>query len=216
MFTGIVEGIGTVTAFSRHGSGARVEIDAGPLAAGLRLGDSIAADGACLTVSRLGGSRLQADLSAETLRRTTLGGLRIGSRLNLERPLRMEDRLGGHLVTGHIDGVGQVAARTPAGGGEVWRFRYPHPLAPLLVEKGSVAVDGISLTVAALGPATFEVALIPHTLRETALHAKRPGAAVNLEADLIGKYVARLALPGGHSAAGRGLTLETLQEHGFA
>lgn len=216
MFTGIVEGIGTVTAFSRRGSGAVAEIDAGPLAAGFRLGDSLAVDGACLTVTRLAGSRLSADLSAETLRRTTLGGLRPGSRVNLERPLRPADRLGGHLVTGHIDGVGRVEARTPAGSGELWRFRYPPALASLLAEKGSVAVDGISLTIAALGPATFEAALIPHTIRETALHAKRPGAAVNLEADLIGKYVARLARPEGRPAAGGGLTLELLQEHGFA
>lgn len=214
VFTGIIEGIGTVAALARQGRGGRVEIEAGPLAADLRLGDSIAVDGACLTVTALGGRRFAADLSPESLRRTTLGGLRPGDRVNLERPLRLQDRLGGHLVTGHIDAVGTIAARIPQEVGERWRIRYPQPLAGLLVPKGSVAVDGISLTLAAVAATTFDLALIPFTLRQTTLPGKRPGAAVNLEADLLGKYAARRA---GDPAAGTaGLTLATLQEHGYA
>ncbi|MBI4536752.1 MAG: riboflavin synthase [candidate division NC10 bacterium] len=216
MFTGIIEGIGTVTAYMRQGAEGRVEIDGGPLAAGLRLGDSIAVDGACLTVSVLAGERFTADLSVETLQRTTLGRLRAGSRVNLERPLRLEDRLGGHLVTGHIDAVGRIAARTPEGAGERLRVRYPQALARLLAPKGSVAVDGISLTVAALTTTMMDFALIPYTIRQTTLAEKRPGAPVNLEADLVGKYVARLA--GGSSQADRpeGVTMAKLREYGFA
>jgi riboflavin synthase len=216
MFTGIIESIGTVTAFSRRGTGGRVECDAGALAASLHLGDSVAVDGACLTVNALSGTRFTADLSLETLQRTTLGGLRVGSRVNLERPLRLEDRLGGHLVTGHVDAVGQIAARVPEGAGERLRIRYLPALTSLLVPKGSVAVDGISLTIAALTSTVMDIALIPYTIRQTTLAAKRPGAAVNLEADLVGKYVARLA--GGSPAAERpgGLTLEKLREYGYA
>jgi len=216
MFTGIIEGIGTVTTLSRRSRGGRVEVEAGPLADGLRLGDSIAVDGACLTVAVLRGGRFAADISPESLRRTTLGRLRSGSRVNLERPVRPEDRLGGHLVTGHVDAVGEVAARIPQGVGELWRFRAPRGLGGLLVAKGAVAVDGISLTVAAVAADTFEIALIPFTLRHTTLPGKRTGAAVNLETDLVGKYVARLAA--GHDAAGRdgGITLAMLQEHGYA
>jgi riboflavin synthase len=216
MFTGIIEGIGTVTGRSRHGEGGRLECDAGRLAAGLSPGDSIAVDGACLTVSARSGTRFTADLAAETLRRTTLGSLRAGSRVNLERAVRLEDRLGGHLVSGHVDGIGRITARRPEGTGERLGIRYPASLAPFLVPKGSVAVDGISLTVAALTATTLEIAVIPYTLRETTLPAKRPGAAVNLEADLAGKYLARRA---GHPPAvahPEGVSLTTLQEHGYA
>jgi riboflavin synthase len=216
MFTGIIEGIGTVTAVIRRGAGGRLECDAGALAAGLRPGDSIATDGACLTVTALSGTRFTADLSAETLLRTTLGRLRVGSRVNLERPLKLGDRLGGHLVTGHIDAVGVIAARTARGTWETLCIRYPAPLAPLLVPKGSVAVDGISLTVAALTPTTLEIALIPYTIRETTLNQKRPGSAVNLEADLAGKYMARLAGRPSQANATGGVTLAKLQEHGYA
>jgi riboflavin synthase len=216
MFTGIIEGIGTVTAVGRRGAGGWVECDAGALAAGLRLGDSVATDGACLTVTALSGARFTADLSTETLRRTTLGRLRIGSRVNLERSVRLGDRLGGHLVTGHVDAVGQIAARTSRGAWETLRIRYPAALAPLLVPKGSVAVDGISLTVAALAGTALDIALIPHTIRETALIEKRPGSAVNLEADLVGKYVAHLTGRPPQAERTEGVTLAKLQEHGYA
>ncbi|MGE5850193.1 MAG: riboflavin synthase [Candidatus Methylomirabilota bacterium] len=233
MFTGIIEAIGTVQGFSRQGEGARVRIGAGALAEGLRLGDSVAVEGACLTVTALRGDGFSADLSVETLARTTLGRLRAGMRVNLERPLRLGDRLGGHLVSGHVDAVGQIVERTPQGDGEFMRIRFPRELEPLLVMKGSIAVDGISLTVAELSRDTFGVAIIPHTLEHTTLSDKRAGDAVNLEADLLGKHVARLLTlragvslrAGGVSEpeAGRGdatrqggLTLAMLQEHGFA
>lgn len=242
VFTGIIEAIGTVREISRQGEGARVRIGAGVLAEGLRIGESIAVEGACLTVTALGGDGFSADLSLETLARTTLGRLRAGARVNLERPLRLGDRLGGHLVTGHVDAVGQIVERAPQGDGEFIRVRFPWALEPLLVMKGSVAVDGISLTVAELSRDTFGVAIIPHTLKHTTLSDKRVGDPVNLEADLLGKHVARLfALRAGESAgpaatpeggvseleagaeAGRmnatgqrGLTLALLQEHGFA
>jgi riboflavin synthase len=216
MFTGIIESIGTVREYAPRGDGARVHIWAGPLADGLRVGDSIAADGACLTVTALRGEGFTSDLSAETLNRTTLGRLRAGTRVNMERPLRLGDRLGGHLVTGHVDAVGQVADRTPQGDGEFWRFRFPEDLAPLLVLKGSIAVDGISLTVAELSGDTFGVALIPHTLHHTTLGGKRVGDPVNLEADLLGKHVARLLAGRLDSLGQGGLTLAFLEEHGFA
>jgi len=216
MFTGIIEGIGTVRECTRKPGGAWAHIGAGALGEGLRVGDSIAVDGACLTVTSVKGDGFTCDLSAETLDRTTLGTLRGGSRVNLERPLRLGDRLGGHLVTGHVDAVGEVAGRTPQGDGESWRFRFPQDLAPLLVMKGSIAVDGISLTVAELSRDAFGVALIPHTLRHTTLGSKRVGDPVNLETDLLGKHVARL-LAGRPDAMGQGgLTLAFLKEHGFA
>src|SRR3970040_1990482 len=192
MFTGIIEVIGTVQEFSRQGDGARVHIGAGPLAEGLRLGESIAVEGACLTVTALRGNGFAADLSVETLKRTTLGRLRAGARVNLERPLRLGDRLGGHLVTGHVDGVGQLAERVLQGDGYFIRIRFPRELGSLLVMKGSIAVDGISLTVAELSRDAFGVAIIPHTLEHTTLRNKRVGDPVNLEADLLGKHVARL------------------------
>ncbi len=216
VFTGIIEAVGTVREFARKPSGARIHVQAGALAEDLRLGESIAVDGACLTVTTVKGDGFRCDLSAETLHRTTLGMLRVGSGVNLERPLRLDDRLGGHLVTGHVDAVGEVAGRVPQGDGEFWRFRFPQELAPLLVMKGSIAVDGISLTVAELSPDTFGVALIPHTLRHTTLGSKHPGSLVNLEADLLGKHVARL-LAGRLNAIGQGgLTVAFLEEHGFA
>ncbi len=216
MFTGIIEAIGTVREYTPKPGGAKARIEAGPLTEGLRLGDSIAVDGACLTVTTVKGEGFTCDLSAETLDRTTLGTLRAGSRVNLERPLRLGDRLGGHLITGHVDAVGEVVGRTPQGDGEFWRFRFPQELAPLLVMKGSIAVDGISLTVAELSRDTFGVALIPHTLRHTTLGSKRVGGPINLEADLLGKHVARL-LAGRPDAKGQGgLTLAFLEEHGFA
>lgn len=246
MFTGIIEAIGTVRECTRRPGGAWAHIGAGPLAEGLRMGDSIAVDGACLTVTALRGDGFTCDLSTETLDHTTLGTLRAGSRVNLERPLRLGDRLGGHLVSGHVDAIGEVAGRTSRGpasssgemDGEFWRFRFPQDLAPLLAMKGSIAVDGISLTIAELTPDTFGVALIPHTLHHTTLGGKRVGDPVNLETDLLGKHVARLlALRAGgpslragglsepeagpeagrlDSMGQRGLTLAFLEEHGFA
>jgi riboflavin synthase len=216
MFTGIIESIGTVREYSQHPLGARARIAAAGVAAELRAGDSIAVDGACLTVTAVSREGFGCDLSAETLARTTLGQLRAGTRVNLERPLRLGDRLGGHFVTGHVDAVGQIAGRVPQGNGEFLRVGFPRMLAPLLVMKGSIAVDGISLTVAELTEDTLGVALIPYTLEGTTLSQKRAGDAVNLEADLLGKYVARFLGERQTHKPNGGLTLSVLQEHGLA
>ena len=206
VFTGIVEGQGTVTAlrFAPDRSAATVEVEAGWLDGTLRVGDSVAVNGCCLTVTGLPepgtGGGFAADVMAETLRRTALGRLRSGAIVNLERPLALGDRLGGHLVQGHVDGLGRVLERRPGGqGSEVLRFRLDPGLARYLVAKGSVAVDGVSLTVAAVGPDWFEVALIPHTLAVTTLGGLAAGGEVNLEADVLAKYVERLLQP--HAAA---------------
>jgi riboflavin synthase len=214
VFTGIIEAIGTVRRLTRQGAGGRVEI-AAAVADGLRLGESIAVDGACLTVAAQSAGGFTADLSAETLSRTTIGRLRAGERVNLERPLRVGDRLGGHLLTGHVDAVGPLLQRSVQGEGAVVRFKFPAALAALVVEKGSIAVDGISLTVAAVGTDFVDVALIPVTLQGTTLGEKRVGASVNLEMDLIGKYVRRLGQER-PALSGREVTWALLKENGFA
>lgn len=199
MFTGIVEELGHVAAVENLSGAARLTIRGGPAAEGLSRGDSIAVSGACLTVVGVAGATFTADVMGETLRRTTLGALAPGSPVNLERAMRLDGRLGGHLVQGHVDAVGAVVSRTPADHWEVVRFAAPPPLARYLVEKGSVAVDGVSLTVSATagdagprGESWFEVGLIPTTLELTTLGGLRPGSGVNLEADVIAKYVERL------------------------
>ncbi len=191
MFTGIVEELGTVVALERKGEAARLTVSAKGVIDDLRPGESIAVDGVCLTVVTRLGQTFSADLSPETLHRSTLGGLKAGDRVNLERPLRFGDRLGGHLVLGHVDGVGTIVQVTPSGDGYLFRFAYPPELEGLLVFKGSIAVDGISLTIAGLEPGFFSVAVIPHTFQVTTLGVKGVGAKVNLEADILGKYVAK-------------------------
>ena len=196
MFTGIIEELGSVRAIDRRKGGARLEIGASKVLADVRAGDSIAVNGCCLTVLDRGDGWWAADAVIETLERTALGALERDDPVNLERPLRLSDHLGGHLVQGHVDAVGHVAARTPlADGSTRFTFSAPPDALRYVVEKGSVAVDGISLTVAALGDDSFDVAVIPHTLAVTTLGHKDPGAAVNLEADLIAKYVERLLVP---------------------
>jgi riboflavin synthase len=208
MFTGIVEGLGRVVALALApgGGGARLEVEAPWLDGGLRPGDSVAVDGCCLTVTELAGGRFAADVMAESLRRTALGRLRPGDQVNLERPLALGERLGGHIVQGHVDGLGRVLSRAPLGHGpggeqsEEIRIGLDDPeLGRYLVVKGSVAVNGVSLTVADAGSGWFTVALIPHTLSATNLGRLRQGDAVQLEVDVLAKYVERLldAVPGG-------------------
>jgi riboflavin synthase len=197
MFTGIVEGTGTVTglAAAAGGGGARLEVEAAWLAGELRPGESVAVNGCCVTVAEATPAGFAADLVAETLRRTALGGLTAGARVNLERPLPLGGRLGGHLVQGHVDGVAEVLERTPVGDGEEVRIELPPQLGRYVVEKGSIAVDGVSLTVAGVGPGWFAVALVPHTLAVTTLGDRRPGDPVQLEVDVVAKYVERLVAP---------------------
>ena len=196
MFTGIIEELGRVRAIDRREGGARLEIAASTVLADARPGDSIAVNGCCLTVVDRGDGWWAADAVIETLERTALGSLERDDSVNLERPLRLSDHLDGHLVQGHVDAVGQVAARRPlADGSTRFTFSAPADVLRYVVEKGSVAVDGISLTVAALGDEAFDVAIIPHTLAVTTLGQRDPGAVVNVEADLIAKYVERLLVP---------------------
>ena len=196
MFTGIVEGTGTVAAVAvaDGGGGARLEVEAPFLAGDLRLGESVAVNGCCLTVAEPTSGGFAADLVAETLRRTALGGLAAGDAVNLERPLALGGRLGGHLVQGHVDGVARVLERKPVGEGEEVRVELPPDLERYVVEKGSIAVDGVSLTVAGVGPGWFAVALVPHTLEVTTLGRRRPGDPVQLEVDVVAKYVERLVV----------------------
>ena len=201
MFTGLVEGLGTVLAAREEGGGRVLEIDLGPLAEGAGLGDSVCLGGACMTVDALDGSVAAFRVSPESLRRTTLGALEPGGRVNLERSLRVGDRLGGHFLSGHVDGLGELLAIEQQQDYAEYAIGFPPGFAPLLVPKGSVGVEGVSLTVASLAADRFVVALIPETLRRTTLGGLQPGAALNLEGDLLGKYVLRaLALAEGAPA----------------
>jgi riboflavin synthase len=204
MFTGIVEGTGTVAALAvaADGGGARLEVEAPWLAGDLRLGESVAVNGCCVTVAAPVAAGFAADLVAETLRRTALGGLAAGDRVNLERPMALGGRLGGHLVQGHVDGVARIIGRTAVGDGEEVRVELPGALERYVVEKGSIAVDGVSLTVAGVGPGWFAVALVPHTLEVTTLGDRRPGDPVQLEVDVVAKYVERLVTPMTAGASG--------------
>lgn len=192
MFTGIVETAGIVRALVHSDGAARLVVEAGDFLDGARIGDSIAVNGVCVTITRTGGPLFEADLGAETLRRTTLGQLRPGVRVNLERPLAVGDRLGGHLVQGHVDGVGRVLERRQEGQGWWVEIAVPAALARYVVEKGSITVDGVSLTVASAGAERFGVSLIPHTCEVTTLGHLQADAYVNLEVDVLAKYVERL------------------------
>ena len=192
MFTGIVGEMGTIEAISATPGGARLRLAAPATAPECAVGDSVAIDGCCLTAVEVDDGALEFDAVAETLRRTTLGDLRAGDQVNVEAAMRMGDRLGGHWVQGHVDGVGQVTAVAPDGDGVRVTFSAPEAVARYTIEKGSVCVAGVSLTVAAYDDDGFTVALIPHTRAVTTLGALEPGTRVNLEADLVGKYVERL------------------------
>jgi riboflavin synthase len=196
MFTGIVTALGTVRAVTPLGEGRdmRLVIAAPwPDTAQILLGASIACSGCCLTAVEVGPDWFAADASAETLARTTMGEWRVGTRVNLERSLRLGDELGGHLVSGHVDGVGEALSSEPENASVRWRFRVPGALARFIAVKGSVAVDGVSLTVNAVEGDTFAVNVIPHTAAVTRFAALRPGEAVNIEIDTLARYVARLA-----------------------
>ena len=193
MFTGLIEDVGKVSRWRAGAEGGELIFEAALLARGASPGDSIAVNGCCLTVVRKTGRRLAVDVSPETLRRTNLGDLREGHGVNLERPLRVGDRLGGHWVTGHVDALGQITRVDPSGDFTVFRFRTPASVGRLLVPKGSIAVDGISLTVNECTSRSFSVAIIPFTLAHTNLQTRGVGDRVNLEADIIGKYVLQSA-----------------------
>jgi riboflavin synthase len=191
MFTGLIADLGTVTAFERDDAGARLRI-ASALAAEIAHGDSVAVNGVCLTATAIDEQDFQAQVMNETLERSSLGRLRAGARVNLELPLRAHDRLGGHIVQGHVDGTGTVCAIREEGFARVVEIEVDPQLARYMVEKGSLAVDGVSLTVSALSEGSFAVSLIPETLERTGLGELEAGATVNIEVDILAKHVERL------------------------
>jgi riboflavin synthase len=192
VFTGIVEELGVVEALEDQGDAIRLTVRGPHVTVDARLGDSISVNGCCLTVAARDGETFTADVMRETLDKTSLGVLEPGSRVNLERAVTAQTRLGGHIVQGHVDGTGQVLRRTPSEHWELVEISLPGELARYLVDKGSITVDGISLTVVTAGPASFTVSLIPETLARTTLGVKQEGDPVNLEVDVIAKYVERL------------------------
>jgi riboflavin synthase len=215
MFTGIIERVGSIASINKSPAGCVVQIAAADLVPELKQGDSIAVNGVCLTVVCLSAQTFTADLSTETLQRTTFSSLHAGDLVNLERPLAANGRLDGHFVQGHVDGVGRIASRRKEADTVTVGVAYPPELAPYFVEKGSVAVDGISLTIAALSQASFEVAIIPFTLEHTNLKKAQPGDPVNLEADILAKYIRRFLDTQAPAPAKGRLTLEGLKEDGF-
>lgn len=214
MFTGLVEEMGKVERISPKGGGKELVISAERVLQGTHIGDSISINGACLTVTWIEGNRFAVDLSPETLRRSNLNDLSLGDMVNLERPLRLSDRLGGHLILGHVDEVGRVVSTRREGESILITIRVSPDGMRYIVEKGSVCIDGVSLTIAAVRTDSFDIALIPHTLKVTTLGLKGPGDRVNVEYDIIGKYVERLLTINGR-ANGGGVTREFLREHGF-
>ena len=217
MFTGIIEEIGTVRRIERGAAGARLTIAAKTVLGGTKLGDSIATNGVCLTVVAMTADSFSADVMAESLRRSSLGALQSGSPVNLERAMPLNGRFGGHIVSGHIDGTGPIASQKREDNA-VWLTVHTSPsLLRYIVEKGSIAIDGVSLTVAAVDQTGFSVSIIPHTGAQTILLDKKPGETVNLECDVIGKYVEKLLTPysPAEKSASSSITMEFLAQHGF-
>lgn len=214
MFTGIVEELGTVKQVVSGSAWGQIEIAGQKVLEGTKLGDSIAVNGVCLTVTNLRSDSFTADVMAETMRRSNLGSLKKGDQVNLERAMAADGRFGGHMVSGHIDGTG-VISQMKQEGNAVWvTVDTSEELMRLIVEKGSIAIDGISLTVAKEMPGAFQVSIIPHTGEETTLLKKKTGAVVNLENDMIGKYVEKL-MRKEPEGGGSSLTLDFLKQHGF-
>jgi riboflavin synthase len=220
MFTGIIEGLGTITAIHPSGQGSRFSITSDFDLTGTRIGDSIAVNGACLTAVSLQGRRFTVDVSPETLKRSVLGQIKIGEPVNLERALRLSDRLDGHLVSGHVDGIGILRERKTLANAIVITTSVPESLSRYMIEKGSVAVDGTSLTINRCDSTSFDVSIIPHTAGLTTIGMKKAGDAVNIETDMIGKFVERFVSnrdPGNRKAdePGGGIDMALLAKSGF-
>lgn len=214
MFTGIIEELGSIERVEPHPPGIRLGIRCRTVIADATEGASISVNGVCLTAVNLGGNGFSADVSPESLERSTLGSLRVGSFVNLERPLSPSGRLGGHIVQGHVDATGEVLSLELLGEGNWWlRVRYPDSIDRYLVEKGSVAIDGISLTIAAIEDRAFAATIIPHTYSSTIVHGYRAGTKVNLECDVLAKYVEKMLGPLGQRRSG--LTFDRLREMGY-
>lgn len=218
MFTGIIEGLGTITGVRRAGESKVITVNAGFYLSGTKLGDSIAVNGACLTAVSIDGPVFSVDVSPETLLVSTLDRVGTGDRVNIERALRLSDRLDGHLVSGHVDGQGKIVSKKDLGRSLVVRIDVPEILLRCMIKKGSVAVDGISLTINELDRSGFSVAIIPHTAKMTTIGLKKPGDTVNIETDIIGKYIKQFLLygkGGKKEPASRGIDMEFLAGTGF-
>lgn len=216
MFTGIIESVGTLVSMQPKGGDKRIRLDVRKLDMGdVQLGDSIAVNGVCLTVIEFGDSWFAADVSNESLSVTTLGDLQAGSPVNLEKALLPTTRLGGHLVSGHVDGVGKVVDRRSDGRSERFTIEFPDSLKRYIAAKGSICVQGISLTVNAVDENRFSLNIVPHTLQETNLDAARPGTQVNLEVDVIARYLEKLLLGQKHSDGKEDLSLSLIQQSGL-
>ena len=220
MFTGIIEGLGTIGAIRPTGQGKRLTIEADYVLDQTKIGDSVAVNGACLTVVKIDGARFEVDLSPETLATSTFDKAKQGDRLNLERAMRFSDRIDGHLVLGHVDGIGIIENQEKRGNAIGVTIAVPQALSRYMIHKGSVAIDGISLTINALTPKSFTVSIIPHTAQLTTIVVKQKGAPVNIETDMIGKYVERFmrgeSMPdGAKTAASSGIDMEFLAKSGF-
>ncbi len=218
MFTGIIEGLGVIREIKTSGKGGVFSIEAGFELDRTKIGDSVSVSGACLTVVRIAGKVFTVDVSPETLSKTTFGKARIGDRVNLERALRFSDRLDGHLVSGHIDGTGRIIGQKTESNAILISFGVPESVARYMIEKGSVAVDGISLTINACDKKGFEIAVIPHTAKLTTIGFKQTGDAVNIETDMIGKWVERFVSEGrgsGEKAERSAIDMDFLSKTGF-
>jgi riboflavin synthase len=216
MFTGVIQSVGKIAAFEAGGGDARVRVACGKLdMSDVNTGDSIAVSGVCLTVVEHSAAGFAADASGETLSRTTLGRLHNGDAVNLEKALTLSTPLGGHLVSGHVDGVGVVVDRRESARSVQFRIRAPEALAKYIAEKGSVCVDGVSLTVNVIHGAEFEVNIVPHTLEETTLSLIKADSEVNIEVDLVARYLERLMLGERAAQSGSEITREFLAQHGF-
>ncbi len=216
MFTGLIEATGSVAQLERSGHNCRLRVNSSLAQADLKMGESIAINGVCLTLTGWDRRSFTADVSSETLEVTTLGALRPGSLVNLERALRLCDRLGGHIVSGHVDAVGQLQSRTGEGEAQRLEFSLPGAISRYVAPKGSITIDGISLTVNQVTADSFSVMIIPHTLEMTTLKNMRTGESVNLESDILARYVERLTNPASDSVPnGSGISLEFLAKNGF-
>ena len=214
MFTGLIEEIGFIDGIEPREGGARLRLRAPLVASTLATGDSVSVSGVCLTAVDIRSGAFSADVSPETLRRSTLGGLRTGSAVNLEQALKPTSRMGGHIVQGHVDAVGEIESIEQSGGGNWWlRVRVPEELDPYLVFKGSIAIDGISLTLAEATRGAAAVAVIPHTYENTTLKHRRPGDSVNIETDVLAKYVEKMLRA--FDLKSGGLTVDKLREQGW-
>jgi riboflavin synthase len=219
MFTGIIEGLGTIREIRSEGQGKRMAVNADFFLEQTRIGDSICVSGACLTVVMIDAKRFTVDVSPETLARTTFGNAKIGDRVNLERALRLSDRIDGHLVSGHIDGIGTITLKQNIGNAVIVSFKVSESISHYMIQKGSVAVDGISLTINNCGHDSFDVSIIPHTAKLTTIGFKKTGDLVNIETDMIGKYVERFVGGKRHDEnkkeAGDSINMEFLAKSGF-